>query len=151
MVDSCSNCRIVAGKSFEETDHVLPLKELQLLSVEKLIDNDNAVLVYKMKIVITPDHCSETHSFEEFTHPYEPRVAHSKFLQLNRYNSSYGQKSFSKAGLKVWNRLPEQVRNAPSLHIFKTESKTFYSIKILICNNIKTLFWDRSKTIITIP
>ena len=100
--------RIVAGKPFEETDHVLLLKELQWLYVEKLIDNDNAVLVYKMKNGITPDHCSETYSFEEVTHPYGTRAAHSKFLQLNGYNSSYGQKSFSYAGVKVWNRLPER-------------------------------------------
>ena len=110
--------RIVAGKPFEETDHVLLLKELQWLNVEKLIDNDIAVLVYKMKNGITPDHCSETYSFQEITHPYNTRAAHSKFLQLNRYNSSYGQKSFSYVGVKVWNRLPEQVRDAPSLHIF---------------------------------
>ena len=113
------------GKPFEETDHVLLLKELQWLNVEKLIDNDNAVLVYKMKNGITPDHCSETYNFEEITHPYDTRAAHSKFLQLNRYNSSYGQKSFSYAGVKVWNRLPEQVRDAPSLHIFKNRVKDF--------------------------
>ena len=100
--------RIVGGKCFEDTDRVLLLKELQWLSVEKLIDNDNAVLVYKMKYGITPDHCSETSSFEELTHPYDTRAAHSKFLQLNRYNSTYGQKCFSYAGVKVWNRLPEQ-------------------------------------------
>ena len=121
--------RIVAGKPFEETDHVLLLKELQWLNVEKLIDNDNAVLVYKMKNGITPDHCSETYSFEEITHPYDTKAAHSKFLQLNRYNSSYGQISFSYAGVKVWNRLLEQVRDAPSLHIFKNRVKDFLLYK----------------------
>ena len=123
--------RIVAGKPFEETDHALLLKELQWLSAEKLIDNYNAVLVYKMKNGITPDRCSETYSFEEITHPCDTRAAHSKFLQLNRYNSSYGQKSFSYAGVKVWNRLPEQVRDAPSFHIFKNRVKIFYLMKIL--------------------
>ena len=50
--------RIVIGKPFEETDHVLLLKELQQwLNVKKLIDNDNAVLVYKMKNGVSPDHC----------------------------------------------------------------------------------------------
>ena len=100
--------QIVAGKGSEETDHVLLLKELQWLNVEKLIDNDNAVLVYKMKNGITPDHCNETYSFEELTHPYDTRAAHPKFSQLNRYNSTYGQKSFS---VEIWNRLPEQVRD----------------------------------------
>ena len=74
-----------------------------------------------MKNGITPDHCSEVYSFEEITHPYDARAAHSKFLQLNKYNSSYGQKSFSYAEVKVWNRLPEQVKDAPSLHIFKID------------------------------
>ena len=114
--------QIVAEKPFEETDHALLLKELQWVNVEKLIDNDNAVLVYKMKNGSTPDHCGETYSFEEITHPYNTRVARSKFLQLNRYNSSYGQKSFSYAGVKVWNILPEQMRDAPSLHIFKNRA-----------------------------
>ena len=50
-----------------------------------------------MKNGITPDHCSEAYSFEEITHPYDTRAAHSKFLQLNRYNLSHGQKSFSYA------------------------------------------------------
>ena len=117
--------RIVTGNPCEETDHVLLLKELQWLSVEKLIDNDNAVLVYKIRNGITPDHCGETYNFEENTHSYDTRAAHSKFLQLNRYNSSYGQKSFSYAGVKVWNRLPEQMRDAPSLHIFKNRVKNF--------------------------
>ena len=78
-----------------------------------------------MKNGITPDHCGETYSFEEITHPYDTRAAHSKFLQLNRYNSSNGQKSFSYAGVKVWNRLLEQVRDAPSLHILKNRVKDF--------------------------
>ena len=76
--------RIVTGKHFKETDHILLIKELQWLNVEKSIDNDNAVLVYKVKNGITPDHCSEIYSFEELTHPYNTRAAHSKFLQLNR-------------------------------------------------------------------
>ena len=42
--------RIVAGKRFEETDHALLLKKLQWLNVEKLIDNDNAILV-KMELL----------------------------------------------------------------------------------------------------
>ena len=117
--------RIVAGKPFEETDLVLLLKELQWFNVEKLIDNNNAVLAYKMKNGITLDHFSETYSFEEITNPYDTRASHSKFLQLNRYNSSYGQKSFSDVEVKVWNRLPEQARDAPSLHIFKNRVKNF--------------------------
>ena len=72
--------RIVTGKPFEETDHVLLLEELQWLNVEKLIDNDNPVLVYKMKNGITLDHCSEIYSFEEITHPYDTRAAHSKIF-----------------------------------------------------------------------
>ena len=117
--------RIVAGKRFEETDYVLLLKKLQWLNVEKLIDNDNTVLVCKMKNGITPDHCSETYSFEELTHPYDTRASHSKFLQLNRYNSPYGQRSLSYAGVNVWNRLPEQVKDVLSLHIFENRIKNF--------------------------
>ena len=70
----------------------LLLKERQWLSAEKLIDN--AVLVYKMKTGITPDHCIGNYSFQEITHPYDTRATHSKFSQLNRYNSSYMGKTF---------------------------------------------------------
>ena len=75
----------MARKHFEETDHAPLLKELQWLNVEKLIDNDDAVLVYKMKNGITPDYCNETYSSEELMYPYDMKAAHSKFLQLNRY------------------------------------------------------------------
>ena len=43
-----------------------------------------------------------------------------------RFNTqSYGSRSFSSAAPRLWNNLPNNIRNAPSLHCFKSALKTF--------------------------
>ena len=40
-------------------------------------------------------------------------------LRIPRFTTSYGQRSFSYRGVTVWNKLSTEIKNAPSLAIFK--------------------------------
>ena len=47
-------------------------------------------------------------------------------LEIPRYKTSNGQRSFSYRGVTVWNQLSTKIKTAPSLAIFKTDSSLFW-------------------------
>ena len=51
------------------------------------------------------------------THSYNLRGSNSS-LFLPRPNTEYGRKCFRYSGVKIWNSIPEQVRNSESLNSF---------------------------------
>ena len=48
-------------------------------------------------------------------HSYKLRIGNSS-LFLPRRNTEYGRKCFRYSGVKIWNSIPEQVRNSESLN-----------------------------------
>jgi len=54
------------------------------------------------------------------------RSASRGLLDFPRFNmSNYGRRAFSFAGPRTWNSLPEYLRQAPSLSVFKHSLKTY--------------------------
>ena len=50
--------------------------------------------------------------------------SHSIYLHEPRVFSQYGERSFMKAGPKLWNNLPIEVKSCSSISIFKSALKT---------------------------
>ena len=95
---------------------------LHWLPVKHRITFKLAMLTYKVSLTNCPGYLANLIS------PYQPtrclRSAGHHLLTLPRVSSAIGSKAFSIAAPSVWNRLPDNLRAAPSLTTFKRLLKT---------------------------
>ena len=106
-------------------DHISPiLYNLHWLPVEQRIDYKILLITFKILNGTSPSYLSN------LIEPYKP----SRFLRSSSANllfkpsfnlKFYGRRSFSFAAPELWNSIPENVRGAKSICIFKKEIKTW--------------------------
>ena len=105
-------------------DHITPiLNELHWLPIRKRIAYKIALLTFKALHNQAPQYIID------LIEPYSPSRtlrSSSKIMLRNPpiSKSCYGQRSFSSAAPKIWNKLPTHVRSATSLSQFKSGLKT---------------------------
>ena len=105
--------------------HITPiLKSLHWLPVSFRIDFKVLLLVFKSLNGLGPSYLSH------LLLPYEPsralRSSGSGLLIVPKVRSkTYGEASFQYYGPRLWNSLPEDLRAAPTVHIFKSKLKTY--------------------------
>ena len=118
-----NNAARVVSK-IKKFDHVSPvLHELHWLPVKKRIVFKCPLLTYRCLHGMAPQY------LQDLITPYTPRrELHSIDKNLLTVPVSrlktYGDRSFAVAAPKAWNKLPIEVRNAPSLQVFKQRLKT---------------------------
>ncbi len=109
----------------KKREHTTPvLMELHWLPVHQRIDYKILTLVYKALHNLTPSYISDCLS------RYIPnRMLRSSSAGLLAYYTvklkRSGGTSFSHYAPKIWNCLPNEVRESTSIHIFKKRVKTF--------------------------
>ena len=97
------------------------LKELHWLPISYRIKFKVLLLVYKCINGMGPVYLTSMFKFANFTHNIqliEPRIL-----------SQYGERSFQKAGPKMWNELPLDIKTCNSLESFKVALKTYLFTK----------------------
>jgi hypothetical protein len=105
-------------------EHVTPvLESLHWLPVCFRIDFKVLLMVYKCLNGLGPSYLSE------MLLPYEPsrslRSSGSRLLIIPKVRTkTHGEASFSYYGPHLWNRLPEDLRAAENVHVFKSRLKT---------------------------
>ena len=105
--------------------HITPiLKSLHWLPVSFRIDFKVLLLVFKSLNGLAPFYLSN------LLLPYEPsralRSSGSHLLIVPKVRTkTYGEASFQYYGPRLWNSLPEDLRAAPTVHIFKSQLKTY--------------------------
>jgi len=110
-------------------DHVTPiLRQLQWLKVPWRRDYNLAVLVYKCLHGLTPSYLAD-----ELHHPAESefrrrlRSASSHELSVPRTRlSTYGDRAFPVAAVRIWNSLPQHITSAAPLLVFCCRLKTYF-------------------------
>ena len=106
------------------TQHISPiLQKLHWLPVTTRIIYKINLLTYKAYNGLSPTYLSD------LLHHYAPartlRSSNQSLLQLPHVSSkTFGQRSFSFAAPSLWNNLPQQIRKADNVNIFKTMLKT---------------------------
>lgn len=111
------------------SDHISPiLLRLHWLPVKKRIDFKVLLLTYKILHGKAPSYLCE------IIHPYVPartlRSQQQSLLQVPRTHTQfYGERSLSYYGPTLWNNLPLNTRNAPTVDSFKSLLKTFMFIQ----------------------
>jgi len=107
-------------------DHTTQLLcELHWLKVPELVRFRLCVLTYRCLNSTVPHYLAET------IRPVSSRGTHQNFrsaetstlLVPSTRRSTLGDRSFPVAGARAWNALPQHVRNAPSLSVFRRERK----------------------------
>src|SRR6218665_1578109 len=105
-------------------DHVTPLLRdvLRWLPVPLRIEFKICLLVYKSLHGYMRDYCKETHSSAS---GLRLRSTDKCDLLVRRMKTRFGDRAFSAAGPRCWNKLPAALRAADSIDSFKTGLKTY--------------------------
>src|SRR6218665_970506 len=109
-------------------DHVTPILRdvLHWLPVLLRVEFKICLLVYKSLHGAAPgylrDYCKETHSSAS---GLRLRSTDKCDLLVRRMKTRFGDRAFSAAGPRCWNKLPTALRAAKSIDSFKTGLKTY--------------------------
>ena len=93
------------------------------LSVEKIITYDRAIMVHKILRKRCPENLKGKFTRRNQTSKHETRKIHD--LQIPKPRLELSKKSFSYVGAKIWNKIPNDIRNVESTHFFKHKMKTY--------------------------
>src|SRR6218665_3517766 len=109
-------------------DHITPLLRnvLHWLPVPLHVEFKMCLLVYKWIHGVVPGYlhkyCKETHSSAS---GLRLRSTDNFDLHVRRMKTRFGDRAFSAAGPRCWNRLPAALRTVGSIDSFKTGLKTY--------------------------
>lgn len=112
--------RIILQADFT-TPSTLMFSELGWQSVPKRILYNKAVLTYKAINNMTPEYISDLLTPMSMAHVRSLRSSDNGTLKVPRSRSALFDRSFSYSAPKLWNNLPQTVRESTSLHIFKNQ------------------------------
>jgi hypothetical protein len=109
----------------KKSEHITPiLRKLHWLPIKLRINYKILLITYKALNGIAPDYISNLLT------PYKPaRSLRSSGQNLlftpNSNTATYGDRAFSISAPKLWNTLPQNIRNADNINSFKSKLKTF--------------------------
>ena len=94
------------------------------LSVNELIKLDQAMMVHKILNEQCPEILKQKFTKRSQVSKYETRRAND--LQVPRPRLEITKKSFSYRGAKVWNDIPNNIRNVESAALFKKQARNYF-------------------------
>ena len=115
--------RLVCRK--KKRDNVTPLlKELHWLPVKHRIEYKIAMLVFKCLHNLAPQYLCDL--IERYEPQRSLRSANKNIVVEKPGKQRIGDRAFKAAGPKVWNELPDSIRNLNELSSFKVALKTHH-------------------------
>ena len=117
--------RVIANISYESADHNSLLCDYGWLNVRNLIRLDLGVFMYKTQKGLAPDVFYDLYHSVTELHSYNTRSAYNGNLQIPLTNLRAGDKAISVSGARIWNNIPNSVKQAQSLDVFKRELKEY--------------------------
>ena len=117
-------CKLVCGRNRYD-QRPPPLADLHWLPIEQRVKFKVLLLCFKCMNNQGPSY------LKELLIPYNPerslRSASANLLVEPRSSTvSYGDRAFCVAGPKLWNQLPESIKNCDSVSAFKSNLKTHF-------------------------
>ena len=117
----------------KKAEHITPvLRSLHWLPVCHRIDFKILLLVYKSLNGLGPKYISELLPRYEPSRPL--RSSGSGLLIVPRIKTKHGKAAFSHYATDSWNKLPDDLRSAPTLPIFKNRLKTLMFASAFNCH-----------------
>ena len=107
------------------TSSSLLFKSLHWLNVEKRIQYQKAILVFKSVNGMVPNYLEENFHFTN-NQNYNLRSADEKLLNLPKPKTNFLKKTFTYSGSQIWNSLPNEIKMSNTLVSFKTKCYKFF-------------------------
>ncbi len=90
---------------------------------------NKCILMYKCLNNLTPCYLTDLFQTNNSIHQYRTRgTRHSNNLHVDKSELEYYNRSFTITGAKLWNSLPQNVKDMPTLFSFKHSCKTYFLI-----------------------
>ena len=93
------------------------------INVRNLINFDLAVFLYNTQRGLAPDNIKDLFQTVDAVHSYKTRAATEGKLHTVHTNLGITQRSISCSGVKIRNDLPQNIRDAQSIDVFKKRLK----------------------------
>ena len=123
LIDKIIKFQKRAARVILDKDLTTPSSELfqQLgwMRFDDRVKYRKCMLMYKSLHNLAPTYLGNKFTYTHNVHNLDLRSASNQTLYVPKPNLEIYRKSFSYSGPKIWNTLPELVRNAPSLESFK--------------------------------
>ena len=104
-------------------DHITPiLRSLHWLPVSYRIDFKALLLVFKSLNGMGPSYLLDM--FQRYAPTRSLRSMENNLLVIPKVKTKCGEAAFSSYAAKLWNQLPDDVKNAPTVDSFKSRLKT---------------------------
>ena len=136
LVQNSAACVLSKTLKYDHTEPIL--KNLHFLHVYDRI-RYKSLLTWKRLNGMAPSYITELLS--PYTPEHSLRSSDKSLSSVPRTKSSLGDRAFSVAAPKLWNSLPTDLRQATSLHHFKSGHKTFLFNSYLIMHIYVKLDW----------
>ena len=106
------------------------LKKLHWLPIKERVEFKILTMVFKCVNKAAPNYLSELITVKDS--PYDTRLLNSEnYLFVPRTKCvTFGDRAFSVAGPKIWNKLPPEIRSIIDIEIFRKRIKTYLFAKV---------------------
>ena len=114
----------VAVGNGKKYDHATPfIQKLEWLKIDKKCLVDTCILTYKCLNKLLPEWLI-TFTMVSAINPISTRQSGN--LVVPRTHTNAGERGIKVRGPKLWNKLPLDIQNSPTLDLFKRKVKSFY-------------------------
>lgn len=110
---------MILDKSYDHPSEPI-FKELKWLSIDKRIEYQKSLLMYKCQNEIAPQYLQDLFKFNS-SDVYKLRSVTNSNLAIPKPKTEIFKKSFQYSGTLIWNSLPHAVKSCNSLTTFKTK------------------------------
>jgi hypothetical protein len=116
--------RLISGSGYLEPTLQIFLR-LKIIPIVLQFKLNKIVMVYKSKNKLAPSYLSDKFAIEigDVT-DHQTRSSSDDKLYLPRYSKQYA-KSFEITGIKLWNKLPTEIRRSTSVAMLKTRLENY--------------------------
>lgn len=108
--------RIITGAPLLKSSSLI-LAELSWMNIKEMREKQKAILMYKIVHGLAPDYLTEMFTFSSSLNDYSLRQSKLN-LELPVNRTDYYNSSFAFTGAKLWNSLPDELKQEPSLKRF---------------------------------
>ena len=112
--------RIVTGAQTEPL-----MKQNKILNVNSINDYSGAIFLYNFTRINLPTMFQNYFDYNRAYHPYN--TPYRNDLHTASYNLDVHKFSIRAAGPVLWNALPREIRDSPTVHSFKRQFKLYLS------------------------
>jgi len=101
-------------------------KSFDLLTLKQIHDLEVVKLMYKHKNELLPPKFQDYFTPVSTVHTHNTRSRTRENFFIPRTRTSIGQKLIRVEGPKIWNSLPDSIRNSQSIHSFSSSCKSYF-------------------------